>query len=129
MEIRPLGGDAVWRRRIAGDFDAVFGNHLMDFPGQGSPSAEWFGQGSAIGYENPSVAARLDSLAAALDPAEADRLHQAMWPDFQRDLPVTFLQPVVSWTVSRQRVRGLGRPHVLDPMSAVEELWIEENSN
>lgn len=129
MEIRPLDGDAVRRRRIAGDFDAVFGNHLMDAPGQGSPSAEWFGHESASGYENLSVAARLDSLAAALDPAEADRLHRVMWPDFQRDLPVTFLQPVVSWTVSRQRVRGLGRPHVLDPMSAVEMLWIEEDSN
>ncbi len=127
MEIRPLDGDAVRRRRIAGDFDAVFGNHLMDAPGQGAPSAEWFGHESASGYENPSVAARLDSLAAALDPAEADRLHRAMWPDFQRDLPVTFLQPVVSWTVSRQHVRGLDRPHVLDPMSAVDELWIKED--
>ncbi|HUG42386.1 MAG TPA: hypothetical protein VMM12_18115 [Longimicrobiales bacterium] len=56
----------------------------------------------------------------------ADRLYRAMWPAFREDLPVTFLQPVVSWTVAGRHVRGLGRPHVLDPMSAVDELWLAE---
>lgn len=126
MEIERLDGGVAYRRGLAGEFDALFRNHLMDAPGRGAPSAKWFGYESAVGYDDPAVAARLDSIGDTVDPGEMDRLYRATWPAFREDLPVIFLHPVVSWTVARRHVRGLGRPHVLDPMSAVEELWLEE---
>lgn len=65
-------------------------------------------------------------MAATMNPERIDELHRETWPFVQADLPATFLQPTVWWTVAHRRIQGLGRRYVLDPVMFVEELLVEE---
>ena len=52
-----------------------------------------------------------------------------LWPIFQADLPMTLLYPFASITVVNRRARGLSSPYWADPVSHMEELWLEDRSD
>ena len=127
MELQLLDQGRIRRQVATGQWDAVFVDQLMFSPSGGVPIARAFGRRSWIGYDRPEVAARLDAMEDMMDPARRDQLHRELWPFFQADLPVTFLHSGVAWTVAEQRLRGIGRRHVLSPEMVLDELWLEDD--
>ena len=119
--------DAAARQRVkAGEFEAaiLIVRSMLD---ASDGHRAWFGEGSPLGYTNPTVLALFAKARASMDPNETDRIYRELMPIFQADLPVTFLYPGGGYTtVAHRRVRGLSSPYRTDPFEHLEELWLED---
>ena len=119
-DIAPVESSVAWQRTSEGDFEAALfdikpGNRLL-----------LFGAESVIGYRNPRVVELLAQTRQTLDPEVLDRLYVELGEILREDLPVTLLQPMVSWTAAHRRLRGLSSPWRADPGWYMEHLWIED---
>ena len=124
MEVETLEILALFERVTAREFDAVIADiHTRGDRGAG---AFHFEEDSPIGYANPRVGSLLRQKGLMFDRAEVDSIYRELWPIFQADLPVTFLFPIVHTTIAHRRVRGLASPSRIDPVSHIEQLWVEE---
>ena len=128
VEIRTLADWATLFGNIrAGEFEAAVFGHLMDI-GSVRGHLKFFGTESYVSYQSLEVSELLERIAESGDPQKKDALFNKLWPLFQRDVPVTFLYPVVSSHVVRNRIRGLVSPFRGDPVWFMEDLWIEDES-
>lgn len=123
MEIQPLDNRAAFQRYRASDYDAFITSFRFD-PAD-LLEADWFGDGSPIGYRNPQIVERLRAIHGTAEPEAQDSLYGELYPIFRNDVPVTFLFPWTETFAAHRRIRGLGleRPN---PIQAMEDLWIEE---
>lgn len=121
VDIAPVESSIAWQRTSEGDFEAA----LFDI----KESNRWliFGSQSVIGYDNPVLASLEAKSRTTLYPDDLDRLYADAWDTFRADLPVTFLQPMVSWTAAHRRLRGLVSPWRADPGWHMGSLWIEDD--
>lgn len=123
MEIQPLDNRAARQRYRDGAFDAYITSFRFD------PSdllqADWFGDGSPIGYRNPVIVDRLERINATADPDRQDTLYRELYPIFRHDVPVTFLFPRTETFAAHRRIQGIG-PDEPNPIRALEHAWIEE---
>jgi peptide/nickel transport system substrate-binding protein len=120
VDIVSVESNIAWQRTSEGEFEAA----LFDIkPGN---RALLFGAESVIGYRNPRVVELLTERRRTLDPAALDRLYAELGEIFREELPVTLLQPMVSWTAAHRRLRGLSSPWRADPGWYMEHLWIED---
>lgn len=101
---------------IDGNFEAAFDRFI---PAQ----TRWF---DGMRYENRRMREILTAIEARPDPAGRDSLWRQLWPDFQRDLPLTLLGPQVTTYVAHRRVRGLSTPWAANPYEQAPWLWLEE---
>jgi len=122
VEILPLAPPVARDRWAKGDIGARLWQQTL------SPGAlrNLLGSNSNIGYQNPRIAALIDSLETRIEPEEQARLHRAIMEILREDVPVTFLMPRVVTVAARRRVRGLESPFKVFPNRHMEELWIEE---
>ena len=60
---------------------------------------------------------------------DADRIHEAIWPIWQRDLPETLLLPSLHMSVAHRSIRGLRSPDRVVAMSGMDQLWVEEEGD
>ena len=118
-EIVSVESSIAWQRTSEGDFEAA----LFDIKPGNRPLL--FGEESVIGYRNPRVIELLDERRRTLDPAALDSLYVELGEIFREELPVTLLQPMVSWTAAHRRLQGLSSPWRADPGWYMEHLWIE----
>jgi peptide/nickel transport system substrate-binding protein len=120
VEITTIEASIAWQRTSEGDFEAA----VFDIkPGNRDLL---FGTESVIGYRNPRVVEILDETRHTLDPSVLDSLYVELGEIFCEELPVTLLQPMVSWTAAHRRLRGLSSPWRADPGWYMEHLWLEE---
>ena len=124
MEISTVGA-WVDRQKHPDDFDVVFAYHMLTGISELTPMASVLGSDSLLGYDRPEVAALLAAMDQTLDPEKVDRLYREMWPYLQEDLPITFLHPLVNWSVARRNVRGIDS-WIPDPTMILDRLWVEE---
>jgi peptide/nickel transport system substrate-binding protein len=107
---------SAWRQRARiGGFDATiwpygYINHFSDF--------------AISGYRNAEISALRDSAWYTIDRAVHDRYMQDFWRQFAREMPITYLHPLVRYEVAWRRVKGL--ENGMDFVRNVEHLWIEE---
>jgi peptide/nickel transport system substrate-binding protein len=87
---------------------------------------QWFGTGSPIDYTNPVLVRLLRKLEFTIDPEAQDRLYRELWELFSVDMPVTFLFPWPETFAAHRRLQGLSIPHRANPITYMEELWLEE---
>lgn len=123
MEVQTLEVRALFARIRERDFDAVLAE--MHLRGDRTSGSLNFEEDSPLGYTNPEVGSLLRRARESFDPAERDYSYRALWPAFQKDLPVTFLHRVMRTTIAHRRVRGLESPGRVDPVSHIEEVWLE----
>ena len=122
MEVQVLESNLVRQRLRSGEFEAAFFRFFNAVAGH----IQWFGKDSWIGYDNPRVAELLNAVQETSDLGEIDRIYRELFPIFLAELPVTFLFPQVTTTVTHRRVHGLSNPFWADPVSIMEHLWLEE---
>lgn len=121
VESRP-GMSIIWRQHLKpGNFDAAV---FWWAPGRDLT----FGPDSFLGYHNTHVIECLEAINATSDPSTIDSLYREMWPDFQADVPVTFLHPAVRMWASDRRLKGLSSPYRGETVRYMGELrWNEES--
>ncbi len=122
MDILILDRSVASVRFKAGDFEAAIWNNTG--AGEGYPVV--FGEGSPIGYANPTVIDLLKAAQATMNPDEHDRIYRELWPIFQADLPITGIYPIIMSTVAHRRVRGLSTPFRPSPFHGIDDLWLED---
>ena len=124
MEIQLLEEALTWDRLGAGDFEALFMLVQSNAPAQRRD----FGRENRTGYHNPEAFAVIDSLQAAADPEEQDRLYRRLTTIYRVDMPFTRLIPYSrDWFVHR-RVQGMRTLFRAEPDTYMEELWLEEEN-
>lgn len=124
VEIETIDRTVLIGRLRAGEFEAAIGGGgggrffdvLLGEPGR--PGAS---------YRNPALSDLLAREQASFDPDARERLHRDMWPIFQRDIPVTYLNPGLTGGVAHRRVKGLRGPDRIRASRHMEHLWIEED--
>jgi ABC-type transport system substrate-binding protein len=123
MDILILDRSVASARFRAGDFEAAIWTNTG--AGEGYPVV--FGEGSPIGYANPTVIDLLKAIQATMNPDEHDRIYRKLWPIFQADLPITVIYPYVLSNVAHRRVRGLSTPYRPSPFHGIDDLWLEDD--
>ena len=122
MGIRILESTLVHERVRAGEFEAAFA------PFRHEP--RWlknrFGEDSPIGYTNAEVITLIGRAMLTAEPDEMDSIYRELMEIFRRDVPVTFLHPVVRTFFAHRRLRGLSTPFRADPLRFMEHLWLED---
>jgi peptide/nickel transport system substrate-binding protein len=126
MQLQPVDGALRTQRISAGDFEAVFVDHLMTNLTSLVVQDRLLGRESVIGYEQEELFQILGAMRETVDPEEQEQLHRQLWPVLQEDLPVLFLYPTVWWTAADRRVLGLD-PRVADPALALDALRIDRD--
>lgn len=123
-EIATMEAQVAAERIKAGRFDAALSVINNDLDGDRGHDA-FFGPSSIIAYRSDD-AARLLERAGSVDSRETDAAFRARRPVFERDLPVTFLYPLVRTNVALRRVQGLHVPYGADPLWHAGQLRIDD---
>jgi peptide/nickel transport system substrate-binding protein len=121
MELYTIDFYVLRRRLFAGDFEAVIQQVWQDYIYEGL-----FGKNSPLGYHNSRIEELCNAIIHTLNPDEKGDLCREMWPDFQKDLPITFLYPYTWYNVVHRRIHGLNNLYRTNPVEDAEHLWIEE---
>jgi len=130
VSITTLTMDVVRGRMRDGDFDAgifrtgrgYLENYLFgsrDILDVGADHLD-----SPVGYANPTVLVALEEAARSFVPGAGRRSREILWPEFQRDVPVTYLHPEVGALVTTRRIRGIDIRR--SPLQWADELWVKE---
>ena len=123
MDIETMENSIMWQRFKKGDFEALikrFLNNLNVFE-----LRSYFGENSYFGYKNEKLDSILNLIEDTGDINEIDRLYKELIPIFERDIPITFICPVIQTHIVNSKVRGLENLFRSDPAKALEFLWIE----
>jgi hypothetical protein len=104
-EHRLLSRGTVGELVRAGKFEAAIGTGLFS----AEFLAEFFGERSTVGNDNPRVASLIGAATEAMEQEELDRLHAELSPMFHTDVPATFLYPKVDTSAAHRRVGGIDR--------------------
>jgi peptide/nickel transport system substrate-binding protein len=126
MELLTVDPAVIFDRLESGDFEAVF-QFLRPHPAQPWLRRHGLGTGGAMGYANPRLAALFGEIERTPVPAMEDSLYREVAEIFRRDAPVTYLHPMVRFTVAHRRVLGLASPSRADPVAYVDELRLAED--
>jgi peptide/nickel transport system substrate-binding protein len=128
MDIQFFPRTVMLERFKRGDYDAMmhyFKNELSQ-PNWGQ--IRMFGSGSPLAYDNPVMDRLLRQAEITFEAEERDKIFRTIMPIFQEDMPATFLVPEVVLFVAHRRIKGLRNNIMVDPVSSLEHLWIEEDS-
>ncbi|MGH7563304.1 MAG: ABC transporter substrate-binding protein [Gemmatimonadota bacterium] len=117
MEVQSLDYTAVGERFRGGEFEAAI------WP----TSAQFFGTGSPMGYDEPRVAALLKAADSTVDPAAMDRIYREISGIVRRDLPTTFLYPKVDMHAARRELQGIDPDDPGDLFMSLADLWWQED--
>lgn len=109
----------------AGEFDAAI--RSLDNDPVSLLRLSWFGEGSPIGYNNPVLVKLLRKLEFTMDPETQDRVYRELWEILSTDMPVTFLFGWPETFAAHRRLQGLSSPYRSNPITYMEELWLEED--
>ena len=109
-----------------GDFDAV----IHPVVASDHPAALLGGGriGAAIGYSNSRADELIAEARETMNPERMAEIYYEITTILQEDLPVTSLYPQVWTTVAHRRVRGLSSPYRTDPITHMDDVWIEEEN-
>ena len=129
MSILTMNMGVVRNQMRSGDFDAgIFrtSRGYLDtylFGSNDILAVRPEGLTSPIGYSNPVALSAREDAARSFDPGAGRRAGEILWPEFQRDVPATYLHPEVDVMVTNQRVRGINPDQAMEWM---DQVWVEE---
>jgi peptide/nickel transport system substrate-binding protein len=123
MEIIITEGSIVKQRLKNKNYDALITRFLNDQ--KASNFREFFGVDSYTGYRNVQMDSIINLLENTGDINEIDSLYKELAPIFERDIPVTFLSPLVQTHIVNSKIKGLENLFRSDPVRYLRYLWIE----
>jgi peptide/nickel transport system substrate-binding protein len=126
MDLQNMDKSTFYDRRDSGDFEAVFSliSNMTVNPLGGH--LKLFGRNAPSGYRDSEISDLLDSAARTVDPEKKDDLYQKIQQILLRDIPTTFLLPIVNTSIVHCRIKGLSSPYKADPLGNLASLWIEK---
>jgi ABC-type transport system substrate-binding protein len=127
MDLQNMDKSTFYDRRDSGDFEAVFGliSNMTVNPLGGHLNL--FGRNAPSGYRDSEISDLLDSAARTVDPEKKDDLYLKIQQILVRDIPTTFLLPIVNTSIVHCRFKGLSSPYRSNPVENLISLWIEED--
>ena len=123
MEIETMEVNIVKQRLKKSNFEALIIRFMNDQ--NVSELRKYFGENSYIGYKNEKLDSILNLIEDTGDINEIDRLYKELRPIFERDIPITFISPIVTTHIVNRKIKGLENLFRSDPVKALEFLWIE----
>ena len=123
MEIIITEGSIVKQRLKNKNYDALITRFLNDQ--RSSNFRDFFGVDSHTGYRNVKMDSIINLLENTGDINEIDSLYKELAPIFERDIPVTFLSPLVQTHIVNSKIKGLENLFRSDPVRYLRYLWIE----
>lgn len=126
MEIQNMIKKIARARIDEGQFEAVFSLTSTSTTNPISGHLKMFGQNAPSGYSNPEISELLDLAAKTIDVEKKDDLYQKIQQIMIKDVPSTFLLPIVSTYIVHCRIKGLSSPNRAYPIGNLASLWIEE---
>ncbi len=126
MQLLAVDPSVIFDRLETGDFEAVF-QFLRPHPATPWLRRHGFGIGDASGYTNPRLAELFEEIDRTPVPAAEDSLYREVAEIFRRDAPVTYLHPMVRFTVAHRRLLGLASPTRADPVAHMDEIRLAED--
>lgn len=126
MEMQPLERATLQSRLKARAFEAAYCPQWILGAVESIPLQRFFGEQSPTGYRNPQLTRLLERLKTTADPEVVDQAHREMSDLLLRDQPVAILYCPARNVVVHQRVKGLSSPWRSDPLSCMDDLWLEE---
>jgi peptide/nickel transport system substrate-binding protein len=126
MEIQNMDRTNFFERLDDGQFEAMFAMISNGILNVWAGHLRMFGRNAPSGYYDPEISDLLDKAAKTLDPEKLDNLYLKIQQILVRDIPATFLLPVVNTSIVHCRIKGLSSPDRADPLGELTSLWIEE---
>ena len=123
MEIETMERNIIKQRLRKSDFEALIMRFLNDQ--KVHKLKDYFGNNSYFGYKNEKLDSILNLIENTGDINEIDRLYKELRPIFERDIPITFISPIVQTHIVNSKVKGLENLFRSDPVKSLEFLWIE----
>ncbi len=127
MEIQNMDRTNFFERLDSGKFEAMFGSISNGILNVWAGHLKMFGRNAPSGYWDPEISDLLDTAATTIDHEKLDHLYLKIQQILVRDIPATFLLPIVNTSIVHCRIKGLSSPDRADPLEELAYLWIEEN--
>lgn len=115
----------VYQQLIHSDFDALIDSRFPNSENSIRRIRKFFGPESYINYNNKKIDSILNLITETGDKDEIDRLFKDLATIFEREIPITFLMPLVQTHIVKSEVKGLKNLYKADPVLFLESLWIE----
>jgi len=126
MEIQNMIASTTRARIDSSHFEAIFTLTSTSTTNPISGHLKMFGKNAPSGYSNPEISELLDLAAKTIDAEKKDALYQKIQQILIKDVPCTFLLPMVSASIVHCRIKGLSSPYRSDIFGNLASLWIEE---
>lgn len=126
MEIQNMDRANFYERLDSGRFEAMFASISNGILNVWGGHLKMFGRNTPSGYWDPEVSELLDIAATTIDPDKLDNLYLKIQQILVKDIPTTFLLPIVNTSLVHCRIKGLSSPDRADPLGELASLWIEE---
>jgi len=127
MELQNMDRRTTLDRRESGQFEAIFTSISNSATQRWWGHIKMFGDNAPSGYSNPEISALLEKAAKTFDYDERDELYRRIQQILIKDVPSTFLLPMVTTSIVHCRIKGLSSPHRSDIFEHLTSLWIEED--
>ena len=124
MDIETLESNIIRQRLKKRDFDALidrFPNHEWNI----DVVRGFFGESNYLNYKEKKIDDLFSLIQKTGNKQEIDSIYKLLRPNFQSDIPITFLLPQVQTHIVSSKVKGLYNLYKADPVWFLESLWIE----
>jgi peptide/nickel transport system substrate-binding protein len=128
MEIQNMDRANFHERLDSGQFEAMFGLISNGLLNEWAGHLRMFGRNAPSGYYDSEISDLLDEAATTIDPEKLDNLYLKIQQILVRDIPATFLLPIVNTSIVDCRIKGLSSPDRADPLGELTSLWIEDEN-
>jgi peptide/nickel transport system substrate-binding protein len=115
----------VYQQLIHSDFEALIDSRFPNNENSIRRIMNFFGPDSYINYNNNKIDSILNLIIETGEKGEIDRLFKDLATIFEREIPITFLMPLVQTNIVKSEVKGLKDLDKADPVLFLESLWIE----
>ncbi len=126
MEIQNMDRANFYSRMDSRQFEAMFAPISNGILNVWAGHLKMFGRNAPSGSWDPEISDLLDEAAKTIDPEKKDDLYLKIQQILVRDVPCTFLLPIVNTSIVHCRIKGLKSPDRADPLGELTHLWIEE---
>ncbi len=126
MELQNMDRANFFARLDSGEFEAMITLISNGILNVWAGHLKMFGRNAPSGYRDSEISDLLETASKTIDPEKLDDLYLKIQQILVRDVPCTFLLPIINTSIVHNRIKGLSSPDRADPLGELTSLWIEE---